>query len=135
MLSLILVILAGFFNAVMDVLFTRFEVSVFKSFNPDWWNPAKSWKQKWKMPLTKVSKSWYSSIFPTTYQERFPLSSTSLVWLTDAWHMAKALMLACLFVAVTVHETIWSTSVDWLIYYVCFTSTFTLFYSKLLVKN
>jgi uncharacterized membrane protein AbrB (regulator of aidB expression) len=57
--------LAGNFNAVMDTITHHFYTSVFRYFDPTFWNPNESWKKK-----------------------------NFLGWMDfDAWHIAKFLML------------------------------------------
>jgi hypothetical protein len=71
--------LAGTAEAVMDVLQFKFEQSSFSKLNPNFWNPKISWQNKWK----KIGPS------GITNEERFFLSSTVLVFLTDGWHLMK----------------------------------------------
>lgn len=135
MISLLLIIFAGFLNSVMDVLFTRYDRSIFKGLNSDWWDPRRSWKRKWVLPLEPATKKWYYFGMDPEWKERFPFSTTSLVWITDGWHLAKALMLLSIMSSVVLYETIWSTWIDILIYYLAWTVTFTLFYTKILIKR
>lgn len=67
-------------NAVMDTLQFHFKGSVFdaEGLNEQWWNPALSWSNKWKDGVPEQG-------------ERFPLSSTALTGVTDAWHFFKSL--------------------------------------------
>ena len=44
MVTYLLIILAGAFNAWMDVLMWHFDKSIFSHLNRDWWNPNYSWK-------------------------------------------------------------------------------------------
>ena len=73
MTSYIFIILAAFFNAVMDVLLWHFDKSIFSKYNAKWWNPSISWQ------YVKLTFNWM----------RF-----------DAWHIAKTAMLLSLFAAV-----------------------------------
>jgi hypothetical protein len=41
--------MAGFFNAIMDTLFTHYSSSVFRNLNPLFWNPEVSWQNKWAL--------------------------------------------------------------------------------------
>ena len=79
-LGIILVGLAGFFKAVMDKLQFHWHRSVFyrdrMRFNPLFWNPQLSWENKYKLG------SGYK-------EEKFKFSTTLLVFLTDAWHLAQ----------------------------------------------
>lgn len=80
--------LAAASNAVMDTLFTRYDRSVFAHFTDQrqWLDPRISWVNKWKDGDPKKG-------------ETFPLSSTVLVSTTDAWHLAKALTILFLSLA------------------------------------
>jgi hypothetical protein len=73
MTSYLFIILAAFFNAVMDVLLWHFDKSIFSKYNSKWWNPSISWQ------YVKLTFNWM----------RF-----------DAWHIAKTAMLLSLFAAV-----------------------------------
>lgn len=68
----LLPLIMGVTKAVQDKLQFHFEHSVFSKLG-DWWNPQDSWKLKWKNG-------------DKAQGERFWLSSTLLVSLTDAWH-------------------------------------------------
>jgi len=61
-------------NIVMDVLAHDYHTSVFRRLNPRFWDADESWKNKYKEGTT---------------EERFPLSSTVLVFLTDGWHLSQ----------------------------------------------
>lgn len=78
--GIILVGLAGFFKAVMDKLQFHWHRSIFyrdrMRFNPLFWNPQLSWENKYELGSSyKV--------------EKFKFSTTLLVFLTDAWHLAQ----------------------------------------------
>lgn len=86
-------IIAAGFNAIMDILKDKFYSSIFINFektayvNGSWWNPYFSWRNKYKngRPVNGP---------------RFFGSTTFLVWITDAWHMAQMGMLS--FIAGTI---------------------------------
>ena len=59
-------------KAIQDKLQFHFDNSIFKNLGA-WWNPQESWKNKWKNGNKEEG-------------EKFFLSSTLLVSLTDAWH-------------------------------------------------
>lgn len=74
---------------------------------------SESWKRKYKKhpasndvifltlpPIEKGIWGWYYKFFGIKYRERFPLSATVLVFLTDGYHlvqfvMIKAILIAC----------------------------------------
>ena len=49
-------------------------------------NSKQGWTAKWKYPLQDYQKKWYHFGLKPKHEERFPFSSTLLVWLTDAEH-------------------------------------------------
>jgi hypothetical protein len=87
--SLAMFALAAASNAVMDTLQFRYERSVFARWEScrQWLDPQVSWRNKWKNGDPQQG-------------EAFPLSSTALVAVTDAWHLAKSVMLFSLAVAI-----------------------------------
>jgi hypothetical protein len=121
MISVILLILAGIFNACMDTLKTHYSISIFSRWkNQDWVNPSLSWTNKWK-PKSKIGDL---------------IMSTVLVWTTDLWHLCKHLMLTCIMFALVFYNPLVNWWVDLLIMYCSFTIPFEIFYSKVLVlKN
>lgn len=76
---------AGFFNGVGDNLQFHYSETIFPQPGEkflwgghQYWNPAVSWRNKYKD-------------FPFDRSEAFPLSSSALVWATDGWHLANSL--------------------------------------------
>lgn len=126
MISIILLILAGIFNACMDVLKTRFNKSIFKNWkHQKWIDPSISyvfWTNKWKDGDPSAG-------------EKFPGSSTFLVWITDFWHLCKMLMLLCIMFAIVFYNPLVTWWADILILYCSFTIPFELFFSKILIKK
>jgi len=91
-LGVILVGIAGFFKAVMDKLQFHWHRSIF-ALNPFqyrdiFWNPSISWINKYE-PGTNYK------------EEKFKFSTTLLVFLTDAWHLAQMSMTLLLFVGIS----------------------------------
>ena len=142
MITLILIALAGALNATYEILFTGFNQSIFKKLNPEFWNPLESWKFKWKAfesgtpgigtVLKPGTSRWYYFGYVPRYEERFPYSSTALVFLTDAWHLFKALMLGCIMLAVVNYSVLITPFIDFILLYVTFTFTFTIFFDYVL---
>jgi len=67
-----------------------------------------SWKNKYELdtngtPLPTESKNhwWYYGLYKPNYAERFPLSSTALVFLTDDWHKYQFIMYRFLYMAIS----------------------------------
>lgn len=72
-----LAISAGFFDAVKDTLAHHYSSSIFaQSRNKEFFDPNISWKNKYKEGNPQMGEAF---LFSTTY----------LVTLTDAWHLAK----------------------------------------------
>jgi hypothetical protein len=136
MITLILISVAGICNAVMDVLWSRYDVSVFRNLNPMFWNPQVSWKNKWAQPYPQPAPhEWYYFGFYPEYKERFPYSSTIFVFLTDAWHLFKFLMLIFIMLGVVFYTPISGNPwLDAFVLYCIFTVTFTIWYSYVLVE-
>jgi hypothetical protein len=76
-------ILTGICKAVSDKLQFHFHESVFRNLNQMWWNPELSWQNKWEQGDPK-------------FGPRFWLSTTVLVFVTDAWHFFNWLRNRCL---------------------------------------
>ena len=74
----ILLAMAAICNAAMDVLAFKFKSSIFKNLNHNWWNPAKSWKNKYKDKAVFKGPA-------------FPGSTTLFSFVTDAWHLFQFL--------------------------------------------
>lgn len=86
-LAHLFVALASICKAVKDTLAFHWGSSVFKEYNPNFWNPNVSWMNKYK--------NW-----PDDPSPAFPLANNALVWLTDAWHLFDMLTLIFLLIAV-----------------------------------
>jgi hypothetical protein len=124
MLTLILIILSGLSKAVTDKLQFHYSESIFSRFdNQQWWNPAISWKNKWKNGDSK-------------YGERFFLSSTILVFVTDAWHFFQAIKHVFYFTAIVLYVPIFKFAIiDFVLLYVVHNIVFEFTFSKLLKLN
>jgi len=123
MISLILMLLAGMFNACMDVIDFHYTVSIFQNWKPKQWiDPALSWKNKWKNG-------------DPAQGERFLGSSTIFVFVTDFWHFCEFLMmLAICFAIVFYHPLIfWWTDIIFM--FAAYSITFEVFFSKILKKS
>lgn len=135
-LSIVFFALAGFLNGVMDTLQFHYSTSVFsKKSKPFYWDPLVSWRNKYKNQDQNQGP-------------RFPGSTTIFVWTTDAWHLFKSCMLACLRTSVILAASPWvviannqvHNIIAWLIIWIAlgivFSASFHLSYSVLLpLKN
>ena len=135
MITLILIIIAGALNAIMDKLVFAFKSSIFKDLNPRFWDIKQSWKNQWKWPLQPYDSWYYFGLYTPRYKENFPYSNTFLVWATDAWHLTKSIMLGLIMLGIVLYNPIFNTLIDLVIYYIAFTISFTYFYEYILNKK
>lgn len=104
MISLLLFFLAGACRGFVELVGYEHHDSIFSGkVKPDSFFGSQMWKRKYriskfgslyKMPtpgLTRLSKLYYQA-FKIGFQERFPLSATALVWLTDGLHLGNFVM-------------------------------------------
>lgn len=120
---IIILIIGGMSNAIMDVLRFRYSTSIFKNFkNQQWWNPILSSANKWK----NGDKS---------QGERFWGSSRWFVRFTDAWHFFQGMMFTCFFLSIILYQPFINWWADFIIMYFIFTFTFQMFYSKIFIKK
>lgn len=125
----ILVFVAGFAKAVMDMLQFHFELSIFRSLNMNFWNPSWSWRNKYKNGDPE-------------YGEKFWGSTTIFCLFTDGWHLSQSLFLTAIFASIVLYKPIFNyydfdaikTVIDFLILRGIFGLSFTLFYDKILKK-
>lgn len=73
----VMAIVSALAKAAHDTIHHHFRNSDFYYLNHNWWNPVTSWQNKWKNERADDG-------------ERFFLSSTWLVWVTDAAHFLDA---------------------------------------------
>lgn len=60
------------------------------------------WQNKYNFTKPNTTKHWwYLGLYKPTYPEKFPFSTTVLVFLTDRWHRWQFFMLRCFYLAVT----------------------------------
>jgi len=109
MITLILIIIAGALNAIMDKLVFAFKSSIFKDLNPRFWDVKQSWKNQWKWPLQPYDSWYYFGLYTPRYKENFPYSNTFLVWTTDAWHLTKSIMLGLIMLGIVLYNPIFNT--------------------------
>lgn len=88
----ILLLLAGIANGITDSLQFHYPTSFAAEWNPDYWNPNKSWESKYQKDAEG------ELVRPLT--PRYFGSTTFLVFTTDAWHLFKFIHHAFLRVAI-----------------------------------
>lgn len=131
MITLFLLFLAGALNATMDVLSFRYKTSIFSKYPKlqEFFNPEESWVNKYKDNNPELGPKFFGS-------------KTFLVFLTDAWHLAKMLMITSFTLAIVfynpiiVTESIFVNIVgNLLLLHSAFSLSFELFFSKILIKK
>lgn len=105
MISLILICIAAFLNAVMDTLQFHFFISKFKNLDMKFWNPESSWKVD-PLPGTKYKP--------------------------DAWHLSKSLCIIMLCMAVVFYTPLLGKAYDFILAGVLWNLVFNLSYNKFL---
>lgn len=120
--TIILVCIAGISNAIMDILQHKFKLSIFynSKFNELFWNPRKSWKNKW---------TWSNGAL----KEKFLGSSTVFVFVTDAWHLFQFIYNTCWQLAISIHTPY--PVVSFVVLKTLNSGVFELFYKYILKKR
>ena len=60
------------------------------------------WSNKYDFTKSGETKHWwYLGLHTPKFPEKFPFSSTALVFLTDKWHMYQFLMLRCFYMSLS----------------------------------
>ncbi|MEL6658967.1 MAG: hypothetical protein AAFP77_16140 [Bacteroidota bacterium] len=124
MITVVLVGLAGFFNGVCDKLQFHFKRSFAKDWNPFYWDPQISWKNKYKNQDPKQGPAFLGS-------------TTFLVAFTDAWHLSKLIQMACFRLAIVLlfaKPVVWST-IAYLVLWIIQAGGFHLVYTLLNQKE
>lgn len=125
MITIIFIILAGIFSAIMDLLRveSKYHQSVFSLIKnkrlKQWIDPNISWTNKYGQ-------------YP---KPKFIGSTTIFVFVTDLWHFSKAGMLICLMIAIVNFKLLISPIIDIFMLYTIFCCIFELFYSVILIKK
>lgn len=123
MISIIFLILAGFFNSIMDIIIHKWNISIFSKIKNEkllqFINPKLSWTNKWKNNDYKQG-------------EKFIGSSTVFVMFTDLWHLCQFLMIISFIISTIFYISIMDNSIlNIIIHYLAFTLSFNLFYYKI----
>jgi hypothetical protein len=97
--SLVIIFFAGMFNAVHDIAGNKawYNISIFPANEPGsfWGHTNDTWQNKW-------ARSEAGEVL--VGKERFWLSSTALVWITDLWHASKSLMILAFQIALLLYR-------------------------------
>lgn len=99
------------------VFYTKSQQEVFKENNLDW-------KRKYKDPLERAKRNWYTQLFKLKYKERFWLSGSFLVSLTDRYHKMQFFFKLFICAAIVTYRPLFWFG--WLIYFCIWGIVFTL---------
>lgn len=86
------------------------------------------WKNKYKQPLQPAPKNWYYKLSGLKYRERFPLSGTLLVSLTDRYHAYQLGFKVFICLTIGINTVVINTLIDSAILFVIFGVVFTVTY-------
>lgn len=89
LIVLILLIVAGIFKGLMDATADEGLKNV-------------TWVYKYDFTKKNRKHWWYFGTHKPRYPERFPFSSTFLVFVTDQWHLYQFIMLRCFYMAISI---------------------------------
>ena len=108
--SLIFLVLAAIFNALMDSVEyeTAFEKSIFHKLNPKWWCKSISWEYVKFLPFTKYRP--------------------------DAWHLAKSAMVVCIVLALVFSVPVSHKLPHFVLFGILWNLSFNLFYNHIFRK-
>lgn len=84
-------------------------------------------KNKYKQPL-QIASGWYSKLFSLKYKERFALSGSLLVALTDKYHAFQSFFKIFLCLSIVLYAPMFQWWLDAIIFWVIFGVVFSLIY-------
>ena len=121
--SYILVALAAICNSIMDITSFHYDESIFSKFNPQYWNPQISWKNKYiDGDVTKGMRKIFFGLFD------YP------TFLTDSWHCFKSLLIFLMVGAIVLYKPLFNIWIDFVligcVWNVFFNSFFNHFFKK-----
>lgn len=125
---------AGFADGVAEQI--RIDYSQFKRTHPNandqFWNPNKSWINKYADGLQPYEVQWYHFGNAPYYKERFPFSSTIFVNTTDGYHLARSYrnfaMITAIVVPINGKKNFKQYAIEAIAYFVSYGAGFTLSY-------
>ena len=117
MVMLILIVLGAFFKGVMDSLQFHYQNSIFRNLNAQYWDPSKSWRNKYK--------GGDPSLGP-----KFIGSTTFLVWISDGWHLMQMFFLNSMILAIVFYTNIFNIWIDFIILTLLFKIIFQCLYTN-----
>lgn len=145
MITVIAIILAGICNAFMDKLKVWHDSKWINLSKEHWFykwgNPNVSWKNKYQLLDGYIIKDgrrkwYYLWLMKPDYKEKYPFSTTLLVFLTDAWHSFQMAWLCLMVLAIVSYRPIWGDAfIDYGFLMMMYLIPFNYFYDKLLDKK
>lgn len=120
-LPYILIFIAAFSNAVMDVLQHKFSSSVFKNFNPKFWNPTISWTNKYRNGKKENGRKYPSFLSGVT--DTF----------SDAWHIFKLIFILSIITGFCLENSFRLENIP--ILFAIWGVTFKAFYAVILIRK
>ena len=112
--EIIIVIVCVTLAAISHAIFSLIAHQKFTFGDPTGFWGSEQWKRKYKLRhgfTFPAPRTWYYKAFNIKYRERFPLSATALVFITDGFHLTQWLTTKLLFLAITrdwfVYVVIW----------------------------
>jgi len=106
-----------------------FSVYFYTKSQEETFDNSDSWENKYQKPLRVAPVNWYYKFFKLKYKERFPLSGSFLVALTDSYHQYQLFFKLFLCTAIVLYQPLFYWW-DALIYFVLWGIVFTLAFRK-----
>jgi hypothetical protein len=144
MIEVFLITIAAIAGAFLDA-------SAINSFKRKWLNKGQTAKAKWDTVGTNNDKIrnktypwYYLGLYKPQFKERFPFSSTILVWMTDPWHWFQMIMLSALELGISLNvefvwflaaDSFWGEVLEFLAIKSLFSGVFTFIYKSITRKN
>ena len=98
------------------------------------WRKSLSWKNKWELSedgevIPNDKSYWYYLwAYAPPYLEKFPLSSTWLVSLTDFWHKVETVRIVSMLLSVVLFVPTYNAGVSFILLYLCWNIGFSSVY-------
>lgn len=105
MITLLALLLAAVCYAVKETIDMKYEKSIWAETDANSFFGVDQWKRKYRVKhhngeMINAPRTWYYRYFNLKYKERFFLSGTLLVFVTDAFHFSQWMMMNFIALAV-----------------------------------
>lgn len=124
------IIVASVSNAIMDTLAHHFHRSIFSNMNHWFWNPGVSWRNKYNGGNVYAGRK---KIVIWIFGRRIKTMFNKPVFLTDAWHLFKSIMITAFIFAIVISPKL--SVLDFVMIGIVYNTIFSLFYNRLLIRN